>query len=208
MPQMTDNPRLFERPIQFGGVEAAGMGGTAILIGGGTTSQPIVATKAQSFIDLRTETQASSGDIRMAYLRLYVNGPQYGDCVRAFTKIKGTGVQGTSGVHATVGITATGAVSGMGVGLRATLEADAASRTLTGTLAALQVDSYVGANNTLPASCSFIRVADVGSVKIANLFEIATDGCLKGSACGTSGQDAIKIRVNGVTRYIALFNAS
>jgi len=209
---MSGIPRIFERPIQFGALGAAGDGGTGVLIGGGEEANPIVVSAADKrFISLFTKSEATSGDSRGIYWQHFLSAAgQMGECARFVGRVTVAGVVGANGVHSTARIdaAATTGITGLSCGVRATLEAEAASRSLTGTLCALQVDSYVGAGNTLPATTSFVRVSDEGAVSLAYLFEIATTGCLKGSACGTSGQDAIKLRVNGTDRYIALFNAS
>jgi hypothetical protein len=118
-----------------------------------------------------------SGDLRLLYATLDLRGTGgNGECLRPRTRVYGTGVNSAHGEHCTLQIAAGGAISGLGAGLRATLEAAAETRTLTGTLCALQVDSNIGANNTMPASSSFIRIADNGSVKINHLFELPTIG--------------------------------
>jgi hypothetical protein len=43
---------------------------------------------------------------------------------------------------------------------------------LGGTLSALNVDSNIGASNTVPATASFIRVTNTGSVTLNNLFNV------------------------------------
>jgi hypothetical protein len=84
-------------------------------------------------------------------------------------------------------------ITGLAAGARATLAAEADTRSLTGTLCALQVDSDVGANNTLPGTNSFIRVADNGAVALDNLFDIPATGCITGSniKARIAGADAV-----------------
>jgi hypothetical protein len=71
-------------------------------------------------------------------------------------------------------INTSSSVSGAGNALRATLGAAAASRTLSGALAAIQADSDIGASNTLPTIHAFIRFTNSGSVALSNLFQVPT----------------------------------
>src|SRR5574341_905286 len=163
-------------------------------------SRVTISAADKNFAGFWLESTAASGTVRGIYMRLYFKGASAGggETARFFSAVEGVTVGGgVHGAHITASLDATGQVSGLMAAVRATLGATAATKTVTGTLAALQVDSDVGANNTLPASCAFIRVADNSSVKLPYLFLIDTDGCLKGSAAGTTVQDAIKIRVNG-----------
>jgi hypothetical protein len=118
-------------------------------------------------------------------------------------------VAGGFGTHSTVQIQTGSGVTGLANGVRATLAAQSESRTLTGTLAALQVDSDVGASNTLPGITSFIRVADNNSVKIPNLFHFAAGNVVANTTETASTQaGSIKVDVEGTTKYIALYTTS
>jgi hypothetical protein len=132
------------------------------------------ATADKKFVSIYAKSTATSGDERAIYARLKLagttGGAGYGDAVRALGYVTGTGYAYACGTHSTLRIGTGATVTGSGAGLRATLEADAQTRTLSGALAALQVDSYVGANNTMPTVHGFIRFSDVGSVVLSNLF--------------------------------------
>lgn len=166
----------------------------------------LAAHDAQKLYDWTANAHHTSGDVRILYMTLDLRGVGgSGEALRPRTRVYGSSVNSAHGEHCTLQIAAGGAISGLGVGLRATLEAAAESRTLTGTLAALQVDSNIGANNTPPSICSFIRVTDVGSVKIPNLFEVpnAADGTIFAAHGTDAFSHSLKIiSADGTAYYI------
>jgi hypothetical protein len=131
---------------------------------------------ASHAIDIRARSGATAGkDARILYARLHQYGAGGGEAVRAyaFAQNAATATGGTlNGLHASLSIATSSAISGAGQAIRATLEAASASRTLGGTLAALNVDSNIGASNTVPATASFIRVTDTGAVGLGKLFNL------------------------------------
>jgi len=140
----------------------------------GSSASEIEESEANTkFVALYHKSSATSGDSRSIYCRLNLAGVTagagYGDAVRAWAKVSGTGYAYACGVHATMSVDADATVTGSGAGLRATLGAAADTRTLAGALAAIQADSDVGANNTLPSIHGFIRFTNSGSVALGNL---------------------------------------
>jgi hypothetical protein len=127
-------------------------------------------------LDIRTRHDGATGtDARILYARLHQYGTGGGDAVRAyaFANNAAAATTGTlNGLHATLSIATSSAISGAGSAIRATLEAASASRTLGGTLSALNVDSNIGSSNTVPATSSFIRVTNTGSVALNNLLNV------------------------------------
>ena len=155
--------------VDFGNTSAG------LLHGAGASSTPVAtATADKNFLSYYTQTTATSGDARCMYARLELDGTiaatGYGDCIRAWAKVGGTGYSYACGVHSTMSIDAGATVTGSGAGLRATIGAAASTRTLVGALAALQCDSDIGANNTMPTVHGFIRFTNSGSVSLSNLF--------------------------------------
>jgi len=139
---------------------------------GTSSSETTTATADRKFLSMYVKSTAATGDARAIYARLNLAGTAtagYGDAIRALGYVTGTGYDYASGLHGTLSIAAGATVTGSGAGIRATLEAAASTRTLSGALAALQVDSYVGANNTMPTVHGFIRFSDVGDVVLNNL---------------------------------------
>lgn len=140
---------------------------------GTSTAEATTATADRKFVSIYTKSTAATGDARAIYARLNLGGTAsgagFGDAIRALAYVTGTGYGSAQGLHGTLSIAAGATVTGSGAGIRATLEAAASTRTLSGALAALQVDSYVGANNTMPTVHGFIRFSDVGDVVLNNL---------------------------------------
>jgi hypothetical protein len=173
-----------------------------------------MGTSGAQLVDLRARADTGSGsDARVFYSRLYQYGAGGGEVVRAYAHAMNaaTATGGTlNGIHASMNVAATYAINGAGNAIRATLEAEAATRTLGGTCAAIQLDSYIGANNTVPTSWSFIRLSKAGSVDLATFLNISDDQCLKGN--GTLGAitsgDALTVKgPAGQTWYIPLVAA-
>lgn len=133
-------------------------------------------TASANGVDIRARHDGATGtDARILYARLHQYGTGGGEAVRAyaFANNAAAATGGTlNGLHASLSIATSSAISGAGQAIRATLEAAAASRTLDGTIAALNVDSNIGAGNTVPASASFIRVTDTGAVGLGKLFNL------------------------------------
>ena len=155
---------------------------TVKLWGVGTATYPFVmkASENADMVNFRGAAYAGSGyDTRVINARLYFNAAGGGDVIRAYAFCNTTSVAtgGTmTGIHATASIAASSSISGQATAGRFTLEAAAATRSLSGTLSALIVDSNIGANNTLPATHAFVRFADVGSVALSNLMIVPTAG--------------------------------
>ena len=160
---------------------------------------------AEKLIERTASAFHTSGDARLLYQTLDLRAAGSGESLRTRTRVYGTGISAAHGEHCTLAIQTGATISGLGCGLRATLEAAAESRTLTGTLCALQVDSYIGANNTLPAAHAFVRFTNVGSVVLSNLFSIpnASNGTLLAAHTTDAMTHSIKIiSENGTAYYI------
>lgn len=198
-------------PMKLGGSAAV----TAILGGSGSSAAPTsTATADKNFLGFWTKSTAATGDARGLYMRLYFGGAGGGEAVRAYATADAANVAtgGTvNGIHASLSIAVGASVSGAGNAGRFTLDAAAASRTLTGTLAALQVDSNLGTGNTLPASHAFIRFTNTGAVKIGNLFEVpnAANGTLFAAHTTQVMTHSLKIiSADGTAYYVMCTNAA
>jgi len=180
---------------------------SAILFGCGTSTsgeRATTATADKNFATFYTQSTATSGTSRGIYWRHYIGGAAEGETARFFTVVATAGVPG--GVHgahisAELDDTATSQVTGLMCGVRATWGALAATRTVTGTICALQVDTNIDTGNTVPASHAFIRVSNNGTVAFTNLFDIPTSTVTrKGSA--PSASNGLAIRLDGALAYI------
>jgi hypothetical protein len=126
-------------------------------------------------VELRLQSEATSGDSRGEYVRMKFTGAGAGEVARFFATASAANVAtgGTvNGVHATMSIDAACSVSGAGNAMRATLGAAAESRTLSGALSALQLDSDIGTGNTLPTIHAFMRFTNTGAVALSHLAQI------------------------------------
>jgi len=146
----------------------------ALTIGGGASATKLTtATADKNFGGFYTQSTAVSGDSRGLYWKHHLDGiiaaTGFGDCGRFFTSVSGTGYSYASGTHATMQIEVGGTVTGSGSGLRATLSAAAASRTLAGALSSLHVCSDIADGNTMPTVHGFMRFTDDGAVRMSNL---------------------------------------
>lgn len=149
---------------------------------GTSSNEAVDNTVNNKFIALYHKTSAASGDARSIYCRLNLagvtGGNGYGDAIRSLAYVTGTGYANAVGLHSTVSIQTGATATGQSAGVRATFEAAAASRTLSGKVASLIVDSNVGTGNTLPTVHGFIRFVDVGAVRLSNLavIPVASNG--------------------------------
>ena len=157
--------------LQLGATASA-----ALLLGAGTAAAPEETASAdKNFMGYWLKSTAVSGDARGIYLRLYLAGAGGGEAGRFYATAAAANVAtgGTiNGVHTSLNIAASASVSGAGNALRATLGADADTRTLSGTLAVIQADSDIATGNTVPINNSFIRFTDTGAVRLSNLFQV------------------------------------
>ena len=142
----------------------------AIFMGGGTSASTVsTATADLNFMGFWLDTTATSGDSRGLYLRLYFSGTGVsGEAARIFGTVnnKTVATGGTvNGAHVSLSVTgASGAISGAGNALRATLGLGASTNS-GGTVAALQLDSDFDATATIPALAACMRVTNSNTGK-------------------------------------------
>lgn len=145
----------------------------AVALGFGTSSArfQMGADANQNGVGLFFETTALSGDSRGINLRLYFSGAGVsGEALRAYGIVNNvTAATGgtVNGAHISLGITgASGAVSGAGNALRATLSLGASANP-GGTLSGIQLDSDFDNAATVPAGVAGIRITDTNTKKWA-----------------------------------------
>jgi len=168
-------------------------------------------------MEFRFSSGAASGDTRGIYMRLKLSGAGGGEAGRFYSSVEGTAVAtgGTiNGIHATLDIPASMAISGQGSALRATLSAAAQSRTLGGTNAVLLLDSSFGTGNTVPATTNgwgFIRFNDLDSVKMPNLLVMPAapaNGTIFAAHTTQGMTHSIRFIANGTAYYIMVTDAA
>jgi hypothetical protein len=168
--------------------------------GGTSTSDYMASASADTkWLKFYCQSTATSGDARVAYLRLNLNGAGTGggEAVRAYTVVSAALTTGSvHGIHATAEQTAAGTQAGQIAGGRFTFTAAAATRTLSGTSAGIIVESSIAAGNTVDGQkCAFVQFNDLGDVKMPYLFNF--DGC----TAGTDGAIEVDSGAVGATVY-------
>lgn len=196
---------------------------------GNGSSYPFMATTSGSLVDMRGSFNHASGDARVQYMRLYLEGSVGGDCLRAFTTVNAN-VDTARGIHASLNFEATAGgseCSGLGLAIGGTLHIpDIASWAPTGTLAAIQAEIYSDGTASDPAGLTelaFIRVANSGGSGKADVdtdaFVFSFQGFTAGSGklletgltaatINAATTAALKIKVGATTYYIPIATAT
>lgn len=152
---------------------------TGLVLGAGTSTVPIAtATADKNFLQFYSESTATSGDSRGIYLKHFFEGAGgSGEAGRFYGVVNGvTAATGgtVNGAHISLAVFGSaGKVSGAGNALRATLELGAAT-VAGGTLAAIQADSYIASDATVPARTAFIRMTNSGTGTLSYALNVPT----------------------------------
>lgn len=201
--------------------------GTAPLIQAGTATVKETSAVADSkFLQFYLESSATSGDNRGMYLRTYFTGiGGGGDAARIYADVS-VAAANVFGAHISLGLgesTTGGSVTGLGVGVRATLGLPDVALAAGGTYTALMAEIYsFGASSDAGAvtEISFIRVVNDGNTAGKNtidddafLFSLqgfAADtghlveaGTNMGTVTGT-----LKIKLGADIRYIPYYSSA
>jgi hypothetical protein len=207
--------------IDFAGMHGGTAAANALLLGGGTSGDPMTtATAGKVFMEFRTESTATSGDSRALYIRHALNGAGLsGEAIRAFTKVGALALGSAArGAHISLDFTAVGEVTGLGVGVDAQLMmADALT---SGTLAVLNAEAYgSAAGSNVPAGTAFLRCnfggdpTAIGNIE-DNMDLISVQGGTLASGAMTGANTAgagtltftnwllLRINLHGTTHYI------
>lgn len=190
---------------------------TAAVLGFGTTStrHQLGTTASQNALGLFFETEATTGDTRGINLRLYFSGAGgSGEALRAYGIVNNvTAATGgtVNGAHITLGVTgASGAISGAGNALRATLGfGDGVNAG--GTCSAIQVDSDFHNGCTLDANVCAIRLTNSNTKLWPNLLQIpaASNGTIFAAHTTQTMTHSIRIRdASNTAYYIMCTNAA
>lgn len=150
----------------------------------GTSSVPKVNDTADAkFIQIYTDSGATSGDSRLMYIRHYITGAGGGgEALRVFTTINANAATG-HGAHISLGFLATAGaseLSGLGAAVRGTLHIpNVASWAPSGTLCAGMFEIYSDGTASDPAGLtelSVLRLCNSGNA--TGLQDVDTDGFL------------------------------
>ena len=186
-------------------------GTAAELLGSGnSTTRTSTSTADKNFIGFWTESSATSGDSRGAYLRHYISGAGgSGEALRAYGTVNNvTAATGgtVNGAHISLSVDgASGKISGAGNALRATLGFSATPTTVGGTCAVIQVDSDIATGPTIPAGTAFLRFTNSSSQALSYLLNVPTTGSGLMMAPHTTQTMTDSIRIvmaDGNVRYL------
>jgi hypothetical protein len=184
------------------------------LYGVGNSSDPFnVGEENVSGVGLWLKS-SGTGDNRTVYARLYMAGTGAGEAVRAYATAQNAAAAtgGTlNGLHASLSVDASSAISGQGNAARFTLDLAADTRTAGANLAGITIDSNFGTGNTIGAGCAFIRVTDLTAVKMPALFNVpvAANGTIFAAHITQAMTHSIKIvDAAGTAFYIMCTNAA
>ena len=188
----------------------------ALSLGGGTSAAPLsTSTANKNHIGFWFKSTATTGDSRGIYLRQYFSGAGVsGEAARIFGTVDNVtaAVGGTvNGAHVSLSVSgASGAVSGAGNAIRATLGIGDGT-TAGGTLSAIQLDSDFDNGGTVPATAAAIRVTNSNTKLWANLLNIpnASNGTIFAAHTTQTLTHSIKfISADGTAYYIMCTDAA
>lgn len=184
------------------------------IMGAGTNSDPVTSQSTGiNFIDFRTKSTATTGDIRGMYLRHYLSGGAGGDGARIFATVD-SAIGTAQGAHISLSYGATGATSGQAIAMRGTLHiADRA--TSIGTAAAVQAEVFCDGNDSAATGTLslFRAVVDGGDETARNTVDYFMTGVQLGSNIFAAESSAavshtLKCNINGTDYYIMLSDAA
>lgn len=205
--------------LQFGSAATS----VAILHGAGLAGTPETTAAAnQNFQGYWTQSTATSGDSRGAYIRHYFSGAGgSGEALRAYGTVNNVAAAGTvNGAHVSLSLAgASAAISGSANALRATLDFAAAVGVVGGTVAVIRADSNIAAGPTIPAGTAFIAVDNVGTQKLDYLLNVTNASTTMFAEAGTGANSAgaagggvaakvLKVAVGGTDYWLPLFSSN
>lgn len=145
------------------------------LYGVGTSVSPFNLPANTNGLGFWVNSNASSGDNRAIYARLYLSGGAGGEAVRAYATANAAGVAagGTiNGIHASLNLAASATISGQGFASRHTIDAAADTRTISGNVAAILAETNFATGNTIPSTVALIHLKEIGDVTCKTAFRL------------------------------------
>lgn len=129
-----------------GGAAAA----NAILAGVGTSASPCTWSAAdKNGVELRTQSSATTGDSRGIYVRHELSGiGGSGEALRGNSVVSAAGASTMHGVHGGLTFETNGKITGLGVGIRATLQIPDRAMASGGTYSAGLSECYIDGNSS------------------------------------------------------------
>jgi hypothetical protein len=184
-------------------------------------------TADMKFMSFYFENDATSGDNRGMYLRLYLGGGAGGEALRVFTTVEDVTAGTAHGAHVSLSFGTSGKLTGQGIATRSTLHLPSTALPASNvTYSALQAEIYSDAATSDPAGnkLSAVRVVNGGNATgmadvddDAALFELsgwtAGAGNMVGANYVTSTAIAfenwvpIRVRIGDTDHYIVAAQA-
>lgn len=205
--------------LALGGVAPSG---NALALGiGATATRATTSTAGKNFVELRTESTATSGDSRGIYNRLYLGGAGVsGESLRSFTTVDDVAAATAHGAHISLNFGSSGSITGQGIGSRNTLHIPDAALS-GGTYAALQAEIWAdGSSSDISGTTAHgaIRVViggdETGAATVANFMTIsapapASNAFIDTDEGGGAAYAGLAVNIEGVgVKYIPLLSAA
>jgi len=204
-------------PLALNGGAASASG---LLMGVGTTADPATtSTAGAKFIEIRSESTATSGDSRGLYWRHSLNGAGVsGECIRAFSKVEAAAAT-TRGAHISLDVASGGSASGLGAGVDNQILVHDGALT-GGTYAVANFEAYAAGSSTDISGVTqfsfnrFVLGGDAtgaGNVEDnAYLFSITGGSNASGNIVGGAGNEPtwtsntylVRVDLNGQDAYL------
>jgi len=208
----------FQEKITLYKVGSAAESASGLLMGVGTSVAPATSAVADAkFLELRTQTTATSGDNRLAYLRYDINGAGAGgECVRALTDLTAE-ASSANGMHTSLQIGTTGYITGLGTGVRGQLYVKDEAVAANGTYYGMQAEIYsegasssiaavtkhavlgIGATGNADGMATVLNAIAVDGTTAADTTKMLSSVSLAELPAGTVG---VAVLINGVRYYI------
>jgi len=193
----------------------------------GVSGAPYTTALANTFREYRYECSAAAGASQGIYIRQYLtgDGTLTANSLRAYTDIVGVTIGNAYGAHLSLGMgesTTLGAITGLGVAVRATLGIPSGAM-LGGTYAAIMPEIFAFGDASDPAAVtelSFIRCVDGGDATGRAAIDdkaylLVIDGVEEGAgnmvvASNTEANyvSAARCKINGVEKWLMFASAS
>jgi len=193
----------------------------------GVSGAPWTTALANTFREYRYQCSAASGASQGIYIRQYLtgDGTLTANSLRAYTDIVGVTIGNAYGAHLSLGMgesTTLGAITGLGVAVRATLGIPDGAMT-GGTYAAIMPEIFAFGDASDPAAVtelSFIRCVDGGDATGRQAIDdkaylLVIDGVAEGAGNMIVASDteanyasAARCKINGIEKWLMFASAS
>lgn len=187
------------------------------LSGGTSTSDYMTsADPAQKWMNFFCRSTATTGSSQVLYIRHNANGAGTSQqtTIRSYLTVTAALTAGTSAaVHATAEIGAGGSQTGLFTAGRFQIASTAATRTMSGTKAALYLEGNWGVGTTMGGEESFIAITDLTAVytpyfiDMKTLTSDAAGAFYAGTHAGTTVSGVWRVRIpGGAVGYVKIYS--